>query len=127
MVFTRLGGWAIMKVGDNPSEVPAPTVAETVLDSGFFDEAWAKSVQPLSSAGGGGPVGQSHFRGAKRDRRNHPAEHRVVRISAVDERRKRKSPAGARGIHSTAGDASKCNFQLDGLRNMHFLNRGEKN
>lgn len=40
MVFPRLGDWAIFKVGDNPATAPAPLVAETVLHSGFFDEAW---------------------------------------------------------------------------------------
>ena len=40
MVFPRLGDWAIVKVGDNPPDAPAPTVVETVLDSGFFDEGW---------------------------------------------------------------------------------------
>ena len=40
MVFPRLGDWAILKLGDNPANAPAPQVAETVLTSGFFDEAW---------------------------------------------------------------------------------------
>jgi hypothetical protein len=40
MVFPRLGDWAIMKVGENPSTAPVPAVAETVVNSGFFDEAW---------------------------------------------------------------------------------------
>ena len=40
MVFPRLGDWAILKVGENPPNAPASKVAETVLDSGFFDEAW---------------------------------------------------------------------------------------
>jgi len=36
MVFPRLGDWAILKVGDNsPGEV-APTVVESVLDSGLL-------------------------------------------------------------------------------------------
>lgn len=41
MVFPRLGDWAIVKMGDNPPSAPATTVVETVLSSGFFDEAWA--------------------------------------------------------------------------------------
>jgi poly(3-hydroxybutyrate) depolymerase len=41
MVFPRLGDWAVVKVGDHSEDVPAPAVVETVLDSGFFDEAWA--------------------------------------------------------------------------------------
>lgn len=40
MVFPRLGDWAILKVGENRSDAPTPMVAETVLNSGFFDEAW---------------------------------------------------------------------------------------
>ena len=40
MVFPRLGDWAIVNVGDNRGEVPASTVAEKVINSGFFDEAW---------------------------------------------------------------------------------------
>ena len=44
MVFPRLGDWAVMKVGDNPAATPAPPVAETVVNSGFFDEAWAFPV-----------------------------------------------------------------------------------
>lgn len=40
MVFPRLGDWAIIQVGDNPSEKKGMPVAETVLDSGFFDEQW---------------------------------------------------------------------------------------
>lgn len=50
MVFPRLGDWAIVKVGDtppgaestgdNPAGVTVPIVVETVLNSGFFDEAW---------------------------------------------------------------------------------------
>lgn len=40
MVFPRLGDWAILKVGQNPPDAPAATVAETVLNSGFFGEAW---------------------------------------------------------------------------------------
>jgi len=42
MVFPRLGDWAIVKVGDHPPGAPVTTVVETVLDSGFFDESWAK-------------------------------------------------------------------------------------
>ena len=38
MVFPRLGDWAIFKTGDNPPT--APNVSETLLTSGFFDEAW---------------------------------------------------------------------------------------
>jgi poly(3-hydroxybutyrate) depolymerase len=41
MVFPRVGDWAIVKVGDNPPRTPLPSVAETVLVSGFFDEDWA--------------------------------------------------------------------------------------
>jgi predicted esterase len=41
MVFPRLGDWAIVKAGDNPAAATAPAIAETVLSSGFFDEAWA--------------------------------------------------------------------------------------
>lgn len=44
MVFPRLGDWAIVKVGDNPPGTAAPKVAETVLQSGFFDEAWDQPV-----------------------------------------------------------------------------------
>ncbi|MEN9576392.1 MAG: hypothetical protein RL514_4247 [Verrucomicrobiota bacterium] len=40
MVFPRLGDWAIFKVGENPPNAPASQVAETVLTSGFFNEAW---------------------------------------------------------------------------------------
>lgn len=40
MVFPRLGDWAIMSVGKNPSSEGVSVVAETVVDSGFFDEAW---------------------------------------------------------------------------------------
>ena len=40
MVFPRLGDWAIVRVGDNAVEGATPKVAETVLKSGFFDEAW---------------------------------------------------------------------------------------
>jgi dienelactone hydrolase len=40
MVFPRLGDWAVMKVGENSQTMPTPTVAETVVHSGFFDEAW---------------------------------------------------------------------------------------
>ena len=41
MVFPRLGDWAVMKVGDNPSTAPAQAVAESVANSGFFNEEWA--------------------------------------------------------------------------------------
>ncbi len=40
MVFPRLGDWAIFKVGDNPADAPAAKVGETVVTSGFFNEAW---------------------------------------------------------------------------------------
>jgi hypothetical protein len=40
MVFPRLGDWAILKVGENRVDAPASTVAEKVLNSGFFNEAW---------------------------------------------------------------------------------------
>lgn len=40
MVFPRLGDWAVLKVGDNPPDTTAPTVTETVVHSGFFNEAW---------------------------------------------------------------------------------------
>lgn len=43
MVFPRLGDWAIMKVGDNPATAPVLNVAETVVNSGFFNEAWTVS------------------------------------------------------------------------------------
>ncbi len=46
MVFPRLGDWAVMKVGDNPPTAPASAVAETVVNSGFFNEAW-KVVSPI--------------------------------------------------------------------------------
>ncbi len=41
MVFPRLGDWAILKAGENPPSASASHVGETVLNSGFFDEAWA--------------------------------------------------------------------------------------
>lgn len=44
MVFPRLGDWAILKAGDNPPSAPASHVGETVLNSGFFNEAWATSA-----------------------------------------------------------------------------------
>jgi dienelactone hydrolase len=44
MVFPRLGDWAIMKVGHNSSTTPAASVVETVVNSGFFDEAWTAPV-----------------------------------------------------------------------------------
>ena len=40
MVFPRLGDWAVMKVGDSPNTTPTPLVAEILINSGFFDEAW---------------------------------------------------------------------------------------
>ncbi len=40
MVFPRLGDWAVMKVGDNSAQTSPPQVAETVVNSGFFNEAW---------------------------------------------------------------------------------------
>lgn len=42
MVFPRLGDWAILKAGENPPGTSR--VAETVIDSGFFDEAWDRVV-----------------------------------------------------------------------------------
>ena len=47
MVFPRVGDWAVLKVGETPSGTPIPTVAETVLQSGFFDEGWRN---PTSSS-----------------------------------------------------------------------------
>ena len=44
MVFPRLGDWAVMKVGDNHRATSAPAVAETVIKSGFFVEAWKLSA-----------------------------------------------------------------------------------
>lgn len=50
MVFPRLGDWAVIKVGDTPQPpaatppggpIPMPTVAETVVASGFFDDNWS--------------------------------------------------------------------------------------
>jgi poly(3-hydroxybutyrate) depolymerase len=41
MVFPRVGDWAIVKVGENPPRSQPPSVAETILLSGFFDEDWA--------------------------------------------------------------------------------------
>jgi hypothetical protein len=49
MVFPRLGDWAVIKAGDQPpaaavepgGPIVMPTVAETVVTSGFFDEQWA--------------------------------------------------------------------------------------
>lgn len=46
MVFPRLGDWAIVKVGENPPDAPAESVAESVLVSGFFDEGWANPFVP---------------------------------------------------------------------------------
>jgi poly(3-hydroxybutyrate) depolymerase len=40
MVFPRLGDWAVMKVGENPPATTTPRVAETMVNSGFFNEAW---------------------------------------------------------------------------------------
>ena len=40
MVFPQLGDWAVLQVGDNRAATPAPAVAETVIHSGFFNEAW---------------------------------------------------------------------------------------
>jgi hypothetical protein len=44
MVFPRLGDWAVMKVGDKAVNTPATPVAESVVNSGFFDEAWGVPV-----------------------------------------------------------------------------------
>lgn len=52
MVFPRLGDWAVMKVGETPSGTPIPTVAETVLQSGFFDEEWKNPTSSSDVAGG---------------------------------------------------------------------------
>jgi hypothetical protein len=41
LVFPRLGDWAVMKLGNKTSASPPQSVAETVVTSGFFDEAWA--------------------------------------------------------------------------------------
>ncbi len=46
MVFPRLGDWAVMKVGPNRPVSSVPHVEETVIDSGFFDEAWKLASQP---------------------------------------------------------------------------------
>lgn len=40
MVFPRLGDWAVTKVGEQPADAPPATVAEEVVTSGYFDEAW---------------------------------------------------------------------------------------
>lgn len=40
MVFPRLGDWAIVKTGENQPAAADHAVAETVLNSGFFDENW---------------------------------------------------------------------------------------
>jgi hypothetical protein len=40
MVFPRLGDWAVIKVGDNSAQISPPQVSETVVNSGFFNEAW---------------------------------------------------------------------------------------
>jgi hypothetical protein len=42
MVFPRVGDWAIVKVGENHPQTPIPSVAETILLSGFFDEGWTR-------------------------------------------------------------------------------------
>lgn len=42
MVFPRVGDWAIVKAGANPPRTPIPSVSETILVSGFFDEEWAQ-------------------------------------------------------------------------------------
>ena len=39
MVFPRLGDWAVMKVGDDQTSRNT-SVAEKVINSGFFNEAW---------------------------------------------------------------------------------------
>ena len=39
MVFPRLGNWSVMKVGDK-HDTPTNGVVETVVQSGFCDEAW---------------------------------------------------------------------------------------
>jgi len=46
MVFPRLGDWAILKVGENLPDAPAPIVHETVITSDFFNEAWAPDETP---------------------------------------------------------------------------------
>ena len=40
MVFPRLGDWAVMAVGQNHPTASVLVVADTVINSGFFDEAW---------------------------------------------------------------------------------------
>lgn len=45
MVFPRLGDWAITKVGKNSGDSAASRVDQTVLQSGFFNEAWTISGQ----------------------------------------------------------------------------------
>lgn len=42
MVFPRLGDWAISKVGEGHAEKPVPTVSESIVTSGFFNEAWSE-------------------------------------------------------------------------------------
>lgn len=46
MVFPRLGDWAIWTVGENSPTAPAPLVAESLVTSGFFDEAWTMPSTP---------------------------------------------------------------------------------
>ena len=47
MVFPRLGDWAVTKVGDTQPDATSgsvllsPPVAETVIESGFFNENWS--------------------------------------------------------------------------------------
>lgn len=49
MVFPRLGDWAVIRVGEQPppaavepgGPIPMPTVTETIVTSGFFDEQWS--------------------------------------------------------------------------------------
>jgi poly(3-hydroxybutyrate) depolymerase len=51
MVFPRLGDWAVIKVGHNSSNKPAQDVDETVVNSGFFDEAWNATTSKQRAAG----------------------------------------------------------------------------
>jgi dienelactone hydrolase len=53
MVFPRLGDWAVLKVGDNSPASSPQSVAETVVNSGFFNEAWGISppIAKLTGAG----------------------------------------------------------------------------
>jgi len=41
MVFPRVGDWAIVKAGATQPRTSIPSVEETILVSGFFDEDWA--------------------------------------------------------------------------------------